>query len=281
MRAGCGSYHGVSPMLRKSSMQRSQRFQRGVTLIEVLVGVTVGLIILAGAVTVITNLSFSGLENTRAIRLNHQLRSTLDLIHRDLQRAGYVYIWDETVLTSWDDADTDVIERSLGVAGVINFGGTATDVDGDGYQEFSCITFTYDANDDGVVDADEDGVYDQTDEIFGYRFNGGAVEVGTNVTCANNTNWNDITDAGITITALSFEREEFDSAANTGDSQLFEVKEDGVVEAGCGAGDTCLDRRIIHVVLEGQLATDTSVTVALRDEVKIKNDHYFRFDDLP
>ena len=59
MRAGCGSYHGVSPMLRKSSMQRSQRFQRGVTLIEVLVGVTVGLIILAGAVTVITNLSFS------------------------------------------------------------------------------------------------------------------------------------------------------------------------------------------------------------------------------
>lgn len=263
-------------------MARSLSCQRGVTLIEVLVGVTVGLIILAGAVTVMTNLSFSGLENTRAMRLNHQLRTTLDLIHRDLQRAGYVYIWDEAVLTSWDDADTDVIERSLGVAGVINFGGAVTDADADGYNEFSCITFTYDANDDGIVDADSDGVYDQTDEIFGFRFNGGAIEGGTNVTCANNANWNDITDAGITITALSFEREEFDPGPpEKGDSQVYEIKEGGVLEAGCGAGDTCLDRRIIHVVLEGQLAMDTSVTVALRDEVKIKNDHYFRFDDLP
>jgi prepilin-type N-terminal cleavage/methylation domain-containing protein len=260
---------------------RNFRKQRGVTLIEVLVGVTVGLIILAGAVTVMANLSFSGLENTRAMRLNHQLRSTLDFIHRDLQRAGYVYSWDETVLTTWEDADTDVMEAALGLAGVINFGGVATDADGDGYQEFSCITFTYDANDNGITDADDDGVNDETDEIFGFRLNGGAVEGGTNVTCANNLNWVDITDAGITITALSFEREEYDAVADTGDSQIFEVNEDGAVEAGCGAGDICLDRRTIHVVLEGQLATDAAVTVALRDEVKVKNDHYYRFDDLP
>lgn len=266
-------------------MYRSVGKQRGVTLIEVLVGVTVGLIILAGAVTVLTNLSFSGLENSRATRLNQELRSTLDFIHRDLQRAGYVNIWDEVNWTSWDDvgqAASDAMEIALGVAGVVNLGGAITDVDADGYNEFSCITFTYDVNEDGVADADTDGVNDDASEIFGFRFNGGAVERGTNgATCAGGGNWQDITSSGITVTRLSFERQAYDAVADTGDSQIYEIAEAGADEAPCGAGDTCLDRRAIHVVLEGRLATDTAVTVVLRDQVKIKNDHYYRFDDLP
>ena len=41
------------------------------------------------------------------------------------------------------------------------------------------------------------------------------------------------------------------------------------------SGEVWLLRRKVNVVLSGELATDNAVTVELRDEVKIKNDHYY------
>ena len=43
--------------------------ERGISLVELLVGLAVGSLIVAGALTVFAKISFSGLENTRMVRL--------------------------------------------------------------------------------------------------------------------------------------------------------------------------------------------------------------------
>lgn len=63
--------------------------QRGMTLVELLVGIALGLFIVAGAATLFVN----HLGNSRRLlleaRLNQDLRAAADLITRDLRRAGY------------------------------------------------------------------------------------------------------------------------------------------------------------------------------------------------
>jgi type IV pilus assembly protein PilW len=67
---------------------RAQR-QRGLSIVELLVGVAVGLFLVAGA----TTLFVTNLGNSRQLlleaRINQDLRATTDLITRDLRRAGY------------------------------------------------------------------------------------------------------------------------------------------------------------------------------------------------
>ena len=67
----------------------ARRGERGVSIIELLVGVAVGLFIVGGA----TSLFVANLVNSRKMlleaRLNQDLRAASDLITRDLRRAGY------------------------------------------------------------------------------------------------------------------------------------------------------------------------------------------------
>jgi prepilin peptidase dependent protein B len=73
-------------MLRVSS---SAWRQRGLSIVELLVGVALGLFLVAGA----TTLFVTNLGNSRQLlleaRINQDLRATTDLITRDLRRAGY------------------------------------------------------------------------------------------------------------------------------------------------------------------------------------------------
>ena len=247
-------------MLRRQFNNSSR--QSGVSLVELLVGLAVGMIIMAGAVTVFAKISFNGLENTRAIRLNQQMRATLDFIHRDLQRAGYVVSYDPddaASVAAWQpDADGNYPGREAMAANIAQFG-VITIAAG-------CITYSY--------DLDEDGDQDDPGELFGFRLNGGTVQSGTGVTanCAAGA-WQPITSDEVVITTLTFTEDAADSIIYevVGD----EVDGDGDNFADCGVGETCLHRRKINVVLSGELASDNTVTVSLQDDVKIKNDRYF------
>ncbi|MBL4712396.1 MAG: prepilin-type N-terminal cleavage/methylation domain-containing protein [Gammaproteobacteria bacterium] len=242
--------------------------QRGFSLVELLVGLAVGMIILAGAVTLFAKISFSGLENTRAIRLNQQMRATLDFIHRDLQRAGYVKAYDPAnaaSVASWDvvDADGNFTGRAAMAATIGQFGAITIGA--------NCIAYRYDLDKDGALDGG--GA-----ESFGFRLNGGAVQSGTNVDCAGAGNWEGISSGEVVITALTFTEDAADSILYevVGD----EVDGDGDNFADCGAGETCLHRRKIIVVLSGELTADSTVTVELRDSIKIKNDRFVDFNNI-
>jgi len=83
--------HNLTKQPRRRHPQRSQY---GLTLVELLVGIAIGLLLIVGA----TSLFLSNLDSSRRLlleaRLNQNLRSAAELITRDLRRASY---WDQAV----------------------------------------------------------------------------------------------------------------------------------------------------------------------------------------
>ncbi|PCJ34218.1 MAG: hypothetical protein COA75_14075 [Cellvibrionales bacterium] len=234
-------------MLARGNYSNS-RLTRGVGLVELLIGLALGLLIMAGAITLFAKISFSGLENTRRVQLNEQLRSTLNLIHKDLQRAGYVNASDGAASVGAIDVD------AMALFGVITIGG-AND----------CITYSYDYDGDGV----------QTPaETFGFRLSGGAVQRWSSIValadCAGGS-WVKLTDDAVVVQALSF---------SDADSTSYEVSRDGNGDGACDPGETCLARRKIDVVITGYVAQEdpadnSTLVVSLSDEIKVKNDRYY------
>jgi type II secretory pathway component PulJ len=248
--------------------------EQGVSLVELLIGLAVGSLIVAGALTVFAKISFSGLENVRMVRLNEQLRSTLDLIRRDLQRAGYVDAW-QAGSVDIDDLDA----TAMGVFGAIVINGAG-----------DCITYSYDYDEDADQDANE---------LFGFRLSGTEIQRTTTSTDCD-VDWPPITDSEVVIDTLSFELvQPFSEVMGDVDGAGVAIgNEDGFCDAGealilnacipnpaevgngdgdgtCESGETCLARRKINVVLEGSLAADPAFTISLREEIKVKNDHFF------
>ena len=68
---------------------RRHRGQRGLSIVELLIGLAIGLFIVGGAI----KLFVDNLTNNRRLlletRVNQDLRAAADLIARDLRRAGY------------------------------------------------------------------------------------------------------------------------------------------------------------------------------------------------
>ncbi len=76
-------------MLKPLCAGPSKREQRGLSLVEMMVGVAVGLFVVAGAATVA---STQMVENRRLLletQVQQDLRAALDIITRELRRAGY------------------------------------------------------------------------------------------------------------------------------------------------------------------------------------------------
>ena len=85
-------------MLTIRSAPREMRTQRGLSLVELLVGVAIGLMVLAGAATVVA----AQLTDSRKLILEAQvqqdLRASADIIARQLRRAGY---WSSASSSVW------------------------------------------------------------------------------------------------------------------------------------------------------------------------------------
>ena len=261
-------------MLENKPQDSSLRQMRGISLVELLVGLAVGTMILAASLTLFAKISFSGLENTRRVQLNEQLRSTLNLIHKDLQRAGYVDAADGAATV----ADVDTVQMAL--FGVITIGDAPIGTD-------NCIIYSYDFDGDNVQD---------DDEVFGFRHhdsNGDGVndQVQRDTTlaaCDVADGWTGITDDTVVVQTLSF---------SDISSTYYEISRDGDGDEPCEYGgdfngvacvdttpcestETCLERRKIDVLISGYVAQEnpanaSTLVVSLSDQIKVKNDRYY------
>jgi len=85
--------------------RRPARGQRGLSIVELMVGVTIGLLVVAASALLVSG---QLTENRRLLletQLQQDLRATTDIIVRDLRRAGG---WQEAVLTGpWSTENTD------------------------------------------------------------------------------------------------------------------------------------------------------------------------------
>lgn len=76
---------------------RRFRSQQGLSLVELLVGITVGMFVVAAAAMLVSNQMSSNRKLLLETQLQQDLRATLDIMTRDLRRAGY----DEVLARDW------------------------------------------------------------------------------------------------------------------------------------------------------------------------------------
>ena len=77
--------------------QRAMR-ERGLSIIELMVGIAVGLIVVTGIAKLFADYVSGTKRQMLEIRVNQELRAAADLVARDIRRAGY---WDNAVAGVW------------------------------------------------------------------------------------------------------------------------------------------------------------------------------------
>lgn len=161
-----------------------RRHQQGFSLIELMVSMTLGLVLMSGMLT----LFHSALQSSRNLnagkQLEDELHGTLDLMVRDLRRAG---------------ALGDPTRQLIGTANPFGIDAASAYT---GESANSCLTFTYDLNGNGTLDTSS------SDERFGYRLRGSVVQMrvsGQGCTANTTPVWSTVTTLSqIQITGLQF-----------------------------------------------------------------------------
>jgi prepilin peptidase dependent protein B len=226
------------------------------SLVELMVGMVIGLLILAAAGTAYIVSSRSGRDTINSTRLNIELRGTMDVMADEIRRAG-----------------ASGLISTAGVNNPFTIQTTATRTDLQVSADGSCVEFAYDANGDGVVDsADYAGFKVQNGAI--QMRNGGAGVVSN---CANGS-WQALTDVntmtvqpfatGTPYFAISYQ------CLNTFNNLSQNVScNNFTAYTGMVAGTTAdlLETRTIDINLGGKLIQDDAMQMRLNQQVQVRN----------
>ena len=156
------------------AMQRIQ--QRGLSLVELMIGLALGLFITAAGVSVLVGQWREHRSATAAMRLMQDLRSASDIITRDLRRAGH-----------WADATAGVGRHRRAGAVANPYAALAPAAAASDAARFA---YSRDATENQLLDSNEQ---------FGLRLRNGVIEL-----LLGAGNWQALTDAGtLQVTAFS------------------------------------------------------------------------------
>ncbi len=271
--------------------------QAGLSLVELMVGLVVGLIVVAGAgamyVTTVRGQTYA----LRGAKLNQDLRATMNVIAADVRRAGY-----------WGGA---AVNGTLATVSNPFTSRTGTQTDVTVAAGNACVLYAYDEN---GLDPDDDA-WDQADwdtaaklvvpasEVFGFRLTGNVIQMlqpggGVGAPAATDDctvgTWLAMTDNGtVVIDALSI---------STTGSQCMNATQDltwkltaadsvlspcaapaadvtmnvaGKVHAAPVAGDVLTEVRQLTITLTGHHQSDTTMASTVVETVHLPNNRIF------
>lgn len=213
---------------------------RGYTLVELLVGMTAGLCVLAGAGTLAVGHASHARRLALATQLQQDMRAALDIVVRDLRRSGHDGSAHRLLRVVPDSAPAPSPAVYLPARAA---GADAID-----------LTSSHDRDrgdaENGHVDSDEAG---------GFRLDpkSGALQVRLGA-----GGYQDLTDRQVmTVTAFSVRQVDHPIALAC------------VAAAGCAAPAGCTQTvRLLQVELRAQSRSDTTVQRALQSAVRVRND---------
>jgi type II secretory pathway component PulJ len=238
------------------------RQQRGATLVELMIGSTLGLLLLSAAAGFYAQHVSGSSRGLQLAHLQGQLRAVLTILHRDLRRSGYYGVSPAAAgldaltanpFTDADDPDKPAAERND-----VRTGHYATLHPPHSEAEDSCILYSYDLDADGALTPSGAGM-----ERFGFRLRHGLVQMrfgGEAFDCSAGS-WTAVTDAGIEITRLQFTLHSTALHPQLGAD-------------ACVAGDPCLYVRAVEIHLAGRLRAAPDIAMQLEDQVRLRNDRY-------
>ena len=222
----------------------NRRGQRGLGLVEMMVGLTIGLIVTAGAIMLTTNQLADHRRLVLETQVQQDLRAAADLMLRELRRTGFWVLPQNGVWASGQS-----LERSA-------YGTVALTEKGDG------LTYDYSVADDRKTSSPkdpEDNLVNDTKERFGVRLQDGTLQFRTG------GKWQPLTDpATLQVTS-------FDVSIRTQSVPLEEF-----CPKPCPAGTTCApfvqELRSVNIQLSGRAVHDAAVVRTVRLTTRIRND---------
>jgi prepilin peptidase dependent protein B len=217
--------------------KRGSRGQRGLSMVELMVGVAVGLFVVAGATMVVSNQLGDNRRLMLETQIQQDLRAAADVIAKDIRRSGH---WDDAKTGVWHPGATSVPPNNT------NTGLTHPDSDTQPLLPnvaASGVQFRYTR--EGVI------------QHAGFRLLNGTIQMQISP-----NNWQALTDAS-TLRITKFEVE-----LNSRDIAL-------ACFSPCGAAPFCPPTqtvRDITVVIEGAAVHDASVRRGAQSNARLRND---------
>lgn len=210
--------------------------QRGLSLVELMIGMALGLFIVAVATALLVN----RLREHRALlvesRLMQDLRSTAALVGRDLRRAGH---WGDATAALWQPGSAPIANPYTELAPA------------SGSTHTLSFRFSRDALENHLVDSNEQ---------FGFRLHHGAVEMQL-----GGGSWQALTDKR-TMVVLSF----------SVTPSVREISLAGTCALPCPAASAgcppTQQLRSVAIAITGRAATDPQVVRSASTDVKLRND---------
>ncbi|MGL5948006.1 MAG: PilW family protein [Aeromonas sp.] len=161
-----------------------RRRARGFSLVELMVSLVAGLLLVAAISALFANIIQAQRSTLQVSRLNQELQAVMDLIARDVQRAGF-------------DANANAfLAAAPGVRSPFYFASTS-DLQQEtpsGSQVFHCLRIRYDDNSDGVLNSNESWLFNFDSTTQTVRRDPSSCTAGSDLTDPNT----------VLITALNF-----------------------------------------------------------------------------
>jgi len=213
------------------------RCTRGLSLVEMMVGIAVGMMVVAGASFVAVNQIGENRQLFLETQVQQDLRAAADMVARDLRRAGY-----------WGAAESGVW---VGDAPAVASNPYAATTPGAAASvPVSEVTFAYSRG-------TEDDSIDDAQEGFGFKLDAGALKMRIGGA------WQALTDTNV------LEVTRFDVVLQTQTLQQHCYKE--CVGGGTACWPTETVRRFV-IDIAGHAVTDPAVARSVRDSVRLRND---------
>lgn len=241
----------TAPRTRHGSLGR--RGHRGLSIVELLVGLTVGMFVIGGTLTLFA----TNVNNSRKLlveaRLNQDLRAAADLITRDLRRAGY---WGDNAINGTLTSGSSTTSTPNPYS-TITVAGTSPTVSTADITNTTSTEIDYSYSQDATVDAL--GTADQ----LGFRLNNGVIQMQRGA-----SGWQSMTDPNvITVTGFSIAR------------TVTPVDVGSTCATPCtiASSSTCprLLLRTYVLKINASVTGNSAVTRQLQTQVKARNDEYY------
>ncbi|MFA5985374.1 MAG: hypothetical protein WC782_15260 [Methylococcaceae bacterium] len=223
--------------------------QIGYNLIEIMLTLSLGVLVIAAMLNIYLATLRSSADTVKAVRLNYDMDAIMALMVNDIRRAGY---WGDAMVTA--DSKNNVFINGLAANLQLPNG--------------ACLLYSYDADADGQIDANE---------FYGFKLEEGAIRMrfsGTTTADCNNGAWQEASvSQKVVITHLSFQAAY--QCINTNAAISYEQDCATLTPVQLPSASVAVESRMIKINVMGHLVGDIHVAKALNSIVKIKNDRIF------
>ena len=233
-------------------MKKNLYFYHGLTLVELLVGIVVGLVVLSAAGGAMISYIKSYNDSQKILNLNQNMRAVMDIMAREIRRAGYMFS---------DVSDVNKFKNNPFFEGdndlaVHSYNGV----------EDGCITFSYNSNKNLTVESSD------PNERFGFRLSSKKIQMrksggGSGCDWINNS-YESITDDDVLIDKLKF------TIQGSKDSEAINIDKPTESCAVDPEKNNCLYVRSVRIELTASTNSEPKFQQTLVQTVKIRNDKF-------